>query len=76
MKLSALCATAGLALPGPDAEVTGFAIDHRKVAPGTVFGAFKGARFNGEDYIADAIASGAVAVVSASEAPSGATSRS
>ncbi|MED5544824.1 MAG: UDP-N-acetylmuramoyl-L-alanyl-D-glutamate--2,6-diaminopimelate ligase [Pseudomonadota bacterium] len=69
MKLSALCATAGLALPGPDAEVTGFAIDHRKVAPGTVFGAFKGARFNGEDYIADAIASGAVAVVSASEAP-------
>lgn len=69
MKLSALCATAGLALPGPDAEVTGFAIDHRKVAPGTVFGAFKGARFNGEDYIADAIASGAVAIVSACEVP-------
>ena len=43
--------------------VTGFAIDHRKVAPGTVFGAFPGARFNGEDFIADAIAAGAVAVV-------------
>ena len=45
------------------ASVTGFAIDHRKVAPGTVFGAFQGARVNGEDYIEAAIAAGAVAVV-------------
>lgn len=54
-------------LMGSDAAltVTGFAIDHRKVAPGTVFGAFAGARFNGEDFIADAVASGAVAVVAA-----------
>ncbi|AUW57475.1 UDP-N-acetylmuramoyl-L-alanyl-D-glutamate--2,6-diaminopimelate ligase [Sphingobium sp. SCG-1] len=44
-------------------QVTGFAIDHRKVAPGTVFGAFPGARFNGEDFIADAIAAGAIVVV-------------
>ena len=43
--------------------VTGFAIDHRKVAPGTVFGAFPGARVNGEDFIADAVRSGAIAVV-------------
>ena len=34
-----------------DSEVTGFAIDHRKVARGSVFGAFKGAVFNGEDFI-------------------------
>ena len=46
-------------------EVTGFAIDHRKVAPGTVFGAFKGSRFNGEDFVDAAIASGAIAIVSA-----------
>ncbi|MBN9787103.1 UDP-N-acetylmuramoyl-L-alanyl-D-glutamate--2,6-diaminopimelate ligase [Pseudonocardia sp. TMWB2A] len=46
-----------------DANVTGFAIDHRKVAPGTIFGAFKGARVNGEDFIADAVRAGAVAVV-------------
>jgi UDP-N-acetylmuramoyl-L-alanyl-D-glutamate--2,6-diaminopimelate ligase len=46
-----------------EAIVTGFAIDHRKVAPGTVFGAFQGARLNGEDYIADAVRSGAIAVV-------------
>jgi len=58
---------------GETAPVTGFAIDHRKVAPGTVFGAFRGARFNGEDFIPAAVASGAVAVVSRPEArPDGA----
>jgi UDP-N-acetylmuramoyl-L-alanyl-D-glutamate--2,6-diaminopimelate ligase len=49
------------------APVTGFAIDHRKVAPGTVFGAFRGERFNGEDFIPAAVSSGAVAVVSRPE---------
>ncbi|UZK69273.1 UDP-N-acetylmuramoyl-L-alanyl-D-glutamate--2,6-diaminopimelate ligase [Sphingomonas sp. S1-29] len=49
-------------------NVTGFAIDHRKVAPGTVFGAFEGARVNGEDFIPQAIASGAIAVVARREA--------
>ena len=53
---------------GEEATVTGFAIDHRKVAPGTVFGAFPGARVNGEDFIADAIRSGAVAVVARPQA--------
>jgi UDP-N-acetylmuramoyl-L-alanyl-D-glutamate--2,6-diaminopimelate ligase len=53
---------------GEPAEVTGFAIDHRKVAPGTIFGAFQGARFNGEDFIPAAIAAGAVAVVARPEA--------
>nr|WP_310523039.1 UDP-N-acetylmuramoyl-L-alanyl-D-glutamate--2,6-diaminopimelate ligase [Polymorphobacter sp.] len=48
---------------GGDAAVTGFALDHRKVAPGTIFGAFRGARVNGEDYIPAAIASGAIAIV-------------
>ena len=33
---------ADLAGIGGDSRVTGFAIDHRKVAPGTVFGAFRG----------------------------------
>ncbi len=52
-------------LEGTAAEqsVTGFAIDHRKVAAGSIFGAFKGERFNGEDFVADAVASGAVAIV-------------
>ena len=43
---------------GGDQPVTGFALDHRKVAPGTVFGAFRGARFNGEEFIPAAIAAG------------------
>ncbi|HWJ38731.1 MAG TPA: UDP-N-acetylmuramoyl-L-alanyl-D-glutamate--2,6-diaminopimelate ligase [Sphingomicrobium sp.] len=51
-----------------DSEVTGFAIDHRKVAPGSVFGAFQGAMFNGEDFIGEAVDRGAVAVVARQEA--------
>ncbi|HEY6917228.1 MAG TPA: UDP-N-acetylmuramoyl-L-alanyl-D-glutamate--2,6-diaminopimelate ligase, partial [Allosphingosinicella sp.] len=51
-----------------DRQITGFAIDHRKVAPGTIFGAFRGSRFNGEDYIADAVRAGAIAVVARPEA--------
>jgi UDP-N-acetylmuramoyl-L-alanyl-D-glutamate--2,6-diaminopimelate ligase len=51
-----------------DSEVTGFAIDHRKVVRGNVFGAFKGSRFNGEDFIPDAIAHGAAAVVAGPQA--------
>ncbi|MEO7635939.1 MAG: UDP-N-acetylmuramoyl-L-alanyl-D-glutamate--2,6-diaminopimelate ligase [Sphingomicrobium sp.] len=52
-----------------DSEVTGFALDHRKVARGSLFGAFRGAVVNGEDYIGAAVERGAVAVVARSEAP-------
>ena len=69
MRLGLLAAQAGFALPtGADTQVTGFAIDNRKVAPGTVFGAFQGAVVNGEDFIPAAIAAGAVAVVARPEA--------
>jgi UDP-N-acetylmuramoyl-L-alanyl-D-glutamate--2,6-diaminopimelate ligase len=77
MKLGIIAHEAGFALPdgvdGADGDVTGFAIDHRKVAPGTVFGALR-ARVNGEDFIADAVAAGAVAVVARPEAKVGARS--
>ena len=53
---------------GAEAPVTGFAIDHRKVAPGTVFGAFQGAAANGEDFIPAAVGAGAVAVVARAQA--------
>ncbi len=75
MKLGALASRAGIALPPdsdaniPGIQVTGFAIDHRKVAPGTVFGAFVGTQVNGESFIPAAIAAGAVAVVARGEAP-------
>ena len=44
-------------------HITGFAIDHRKIARGNIFGAFKGDKFNGEDFIDAAIKAGAVAIV-------------
>ncbi len=69
MRLSVLAERAGIALAsGSDAQVTGFAIDNRKVAPGTVFGAFQGAVVNGEDFIPAAVTAGAVAVVARPEA--------
>jgi UDP-N-acetylmuramoyl-L-alanyl-D-glutamate--2,6-diaminopimelate ligase len=71
VNLAALAQAAGFPESVADAPVTGpvtgFAIDNRKVAPGTVFGAFRGARFNGEDFIAQAVAAGAMAVVARPE---------
>ena len=63
MKLGELATACGYGVScNADAVVTGFAIDHRKVAPGTVFGAFQGATVNGEDFIPAAVAAGAIAV--------------
>jgi UDP-N-acetylmuramoyl-L-alanyl-D-glutamate--2,6-diaminopimelate ligase len=50
------------------AEVTGFVIDNRKVVVGNIFGAFQGAKVSGEDYIAAAIAAGAVAIIARPQA--------
>ncbi len=71
MKLSALVAGLNDAVLDSDsgeAHVTGFAIDHRKIAPGNIFGAFQGAQVNGEDFIEAAIAAGAIAVVARPDA--------
>lgn len=71
MMLAALARAANMPIAGGDVPVTGFAIDHRKVAPGTVFGAFQGAAANGEDFIAAAEAAGAIAIVARPEAKVG-----
>ncbi len=73
MKLGKLADAAGIDAAfdtgaSGDLNVTGFAIDHRKVAPGTVFGAFQGAAVNGEDFIASAVEAGAIAIVARPEA--------
>ena len=69
MKLARLVEAVGMNAGGyGEAQVTGFAIDHRKVAPGTVFGAFQGTVVNGEDFIPAAVAAGAIAVVARPEA--------
>ena len=60
-----LGALAGIA---SDSKITGFALDHRKVAAGNIFGAFRGTRFDGEDFIAEAVRRGVVAVVARPEA--------
>ena len=59
---------AGTPLEGIADRITGFAIDHRKIAPGCVFGAFRGRTFDAETVIPAAIASGAIAVVARPEA--------
>jgi UDP-N-acetylmuramoyl-L-alanyl-D-glutamate--2,6-diaminopimelate ligase len=69
MKLARLVEAVGMDAGAYGEEtVTGFAIDHRKVAPGTVFGAFQGTVTNGEDYIPAAVSGGAIAVVARPQA--------
>jgi UDP-N-acetylmuramoyl-L-alanyl-D-glutamate--2,6-diaminopimelate ligase len=69
MKLARLAEAVGMdAGAFGEESVTGFAIDHRKVAPGTVFGAFQGTVVNGEDYIPAAVSAGAIAVVARPQA--------
>jgi UDP-N-acetylmuramoyl-tripeptide--D-alanyl-D-alanine ligase len=54
------------AVPDPAAPVTGpSAVDSREVVPGGLFAATAGARVDGHDYAARAVASGAVAVLAA-----------
>jgi len=58
----------GMALPDPlkVIEGRGLAIDSRSVKPGDLFLAFPGLRQDGRDFIAGAVANGAVAVVAES----------
>lgn len=60
MRLSAIAMWTHGHMHGTDADVTGVAIDTRKVKPGDLFVAFKGERVDGHDYLADAKARGAV----------------
>ena len=66
MRLNSL--VPGLSGEAGEQNVTGFAIDHRKIAPGNIFGAFRGEKFNGEDFIEAAIRAGAIAIVAHPEA--------
>ncbi len=69
MKLGKLLQTSGFdAGNSADLGVSGFAIDHRKVASGTVFGAFQGSAVNGENFISQAVEAGAIAIVARPEA--------
>ena len=57
-------ATEGRMVTGrPDARVTGFAIDSRRVKDGDVFFAIRGAQLDGHAFVSEAIRRGAVGVV-------------
>ncbi len=49
--------------PVPDTEISGIAYDSRKAGQGTVFVAIKGERFDGHDFITDALERGSAAIV-------------
>ena len=63
MSLSAIAVWTHGRLLGADAEVTGVAIDTRKLQPGDLFVAIKGERVDGHDYLAEAAARGAIAAL-------------
>jgi len=65
MKLSDLLFRSGVGVLGevPDVEVTAVATDSRKVGPGTLFIAQRGSRQDGNLFADQALASGAVAVI-------------
>jgi UDP-N-acetylmuramoyl-L-alanyl-D-glutamate--2,6-diaminopimelate ligase len=52
-----------------DPEVTGLAWDSRRVRPGDLFVALKGARQDGHDHLAEALRAGAVALVTETDPP-------
>lgn len=63
MRLSAIALWTRGRLMGADVDVTGVAIDTRKLQAGDLFVAIKGDRVDGHDFLADAKAHGAVAAL-------------
>jgi len=63
MRLNAIALWTHGRLLGADVDVTGVAIDTRKLEPGDLFAAFKGERADGHDYLAQALARGATAAL-------------
>lgn len=62
MNLDAISQQLGL-IPNASLPITGVCIDSRKTLPGSLFIALRGDNFDGHDFIRQAIANGAVAVV-------------
>jgi len=63
MPLSTIAVWTHGQLFGADAEITGVAIDTRKLKPGDLFVAIRGERVDGHDYLAEAAERGAVAAL-------------
>lgn len=63
MKLSQLLRSAALPAPEKDVEICGITADSRQVRPGYLFAALKGVNSDGHDFIPQAAAAGAAAVL-------------
>ncbi len=63
MKLSEIADVLNSYLIGNDFEVKGFSIDSRTIKDGELFIAVKGERFDGEDFVEDALNKGAVGCI-------------
>ena len=64
LALSDIAHACGGELVGNDCEINAVVTDTRQITPGCIFVALKGERFDGHDYVGQAIDSGALAVVS------------
>ena len=73
--LSEIAQAADGRLCGPDQTVSGVSSDTRAIAPGQLFVALRGERFDAHDFLAQAVAAGAAALLVADEAkvPAGVT---
>jgi len=69
LKLSQLTEALQGRLLGDDARFDGVSIDSRKIAPGQLFVALAGPRFDGHDYLDEVAAKGAVAALVEREVP-------
>ncbi|MGE5466252.1 MAG: UDP-N-acetylmuramoyl-tripeptide--D-alanyl-D-alanine ligase [Ignavibacteria bacterium] len=67
MPLSEAARVLGARLTGADAQFSGVSTDSRSLAPGELFVALKGDKFDGHDYVADVIARGAAGALVAED---------
>ncbi len=63
MRLSEAAAALGATLVGADAEFTSVSTDTRTLRPGALFVALRGERFDGHEFVAQALAAGAAAAM-------------
>lgn len=63
MRLSELMQHVSYQLVGEDIDIGGIAYDSRKVEPGFLFAAVSGLKHDGHDYVSEAVARGAAAVL-------------
>jgi UDP-N-acetylmuramoyl-tripeptide--D-alanyl-D-alanine ligase len=62
-RLAEILQATGGRLYGPDCEISGVSTDTRTVGPGQLFVALRGERFDAHDFLEQALAAGAAALL-------------